>query len=144
LIKQSFSRTSSERTCETMASCSAVVPLLENSAEAFLSRLCCQSRIASLVAFWASDVALRYACMHASAIRAHLALLSDGRSRKKQSECRGKNLHWSPLANASQAYGDSRIFDSFVVRGTLVRRPAENWRLETRLKDGSRFSRNNV
>src|SRR6266446_2836930 len=41
-----------------MAVCSAAVPLLENSAEAFLSRFCFQSRIASLVAFWASDAAL--------------------------------------------------------------------------------------
>ena len=51
-----------------MAVCSAAVPLLENSAEAFLSKFCFQSRIASLVAFWASDAALRYVFMQASAI----------------------------------------------------------------------------
>src|ERR1700739_1281813 len=43
------------------------MPLLENSAEVFLSRFCYQSRIATLVALWASDVALAYACMQASA-----------------------------------------------------------------------------
>src|SRR5260370_37224365 len=46
----------------------ASVPLLDNSAEAFLSRFCFQSRIACLVVLWASDVALRYAFMQASAI----------------------------------------------------------------------------
>src|ERR1700680_322427 len=68
LAKHSFSRSSSERTCVSMVSCNARVPLLDNSAEAFLSRFCFQSRIACLVAFWASDVALRYAFMQASAI----------------------------------------------------------------------------
>ncbi len=57
LAKHSFRRSSSKRTCDSMAVCSAAVPLLENSAEAFLSRFCFQSRIASLVAFWASDAA---------------------------------------------------------------------------------------
>src|SRR6266403_398100 len=68
LAKHSFRRSSSERTCVSMASCNAAVPLLDNSAEAFLSRFCLQSRIACLVALWASDVALRYAFMQASAI----------------------------------------------------------------------------
>src|SRR5258708_38476809 len=68
LAKHSFRRSSSNRTCDSMAVCSAAVPLLENSAEAFLSRFCFQSRIASLVAFWASDAALRYVFMQASAI----------------------------------------------------------------------------
>ena len=68
LAKHSFRRSSSKRTCDSMAVCSAAVPLLENSAEAFLSRFCFQSRIASLVAFWASDAALRYVFMQASAI----------------------------------------------------------------------------
>ena len=44
------------------------VPLLDNSAEAFLSRFCFQSRIACLVAVWASDAALRYVFMQESAI----------------------------------------------------------------------------
>src|SRR6266851_4428373 len=68
LAKHSFRRSSSERTCVSMASCNASVPLLDNSAEAFLSRFCFQSRIACLVALWASDVALRYAFVQASAI----------------------------------------------------------------------------
>ena len=51
-----------------MVFCNASVPLLENYVEAFLSRFCFQSRIASLVALWASDAALRYAFMQASAI----------------------------------------------------------------------------
>src|SRR5450631_3066900 len=68
LAKHSFRRSSSERTCVSMASCNASVPLLDNSADAFLSRFCFQSRIACLVALWASDVALRYAFMQASAI----------------------------------------------------------------------------
>jgi hypothetical protein len=67
LAKHSFRRSSSERTCETRAFCSAAVPLLKNSAEAFLSRFCCQSRIAIFVAFWASDVDLTYVAMQASA-----------------------------------------------------------------------------
>jgi hypothetical protein len=67
LAKHSFRRSSSERTCETSAFCSAAVPLLKNSPEAFLSRFCCQSRIAVLVAFWASDVDLTYVAMQASA-----------------------------------------------------------------------------
>src|SRR4030088_2377640 len=68
IAKHSFRRSSSKRTCDSMASCNASVPLLDNSAEAFLSRFCFQSRIACLVALWASDVALRYAFMQASAI----------------------------------------------------------------------------
>jgi hypothetical protein len=59
LVKHSFRRSSSKRTCVSMASCNASVPLLDNSAEAFLSRFCFQSRIACLVAFWACDAALR-------------------------------------------------------------------------------------
>jgi hypothetical protein len=68
LAKHSFRRSSSERTCESMTVCNAVVPLLENSAETFLSRFCCQSRVATLVAFWAPAVALTYAVMQASAV----------------------------------------------------------------------------
>jgi hypothetical protein len=68
LAKHSFRRSSSNRTCASMASCNAAVPLLDNSVEAFLSRFCFQSRIASLVAFWASDAALRYVFIQASAI----------------------------------------------------------------------------
>src|ERR1700730_15777289 len=68
LAKHSFRRSSSKRTCDSMASCNASVPLLDNSAEAFLSRFCFQSRIACLVALWASDAALRYVVMQASAI----------------------------------------------------------------------------
>jgi hypothetical protein len=68
LAKHSFRRSSSERTCVSMVSCNASVPLLDNSAEAFLSRFCFQSRIACLVMLWASDVALRYAFMQASAV----------------------------------------------------------------------------
>jgi hypothetical protein len=68
LAKHSFRRSSSERTCVSMASCNASAPLLDNSAEAFLSRFCFQSRIACLVVLWASDVALRYAFMQVSAI----------------------------------------------------------------------------
>jgi hypothetical protein len=68
LAKHSFRRSSSERTCNSMAVCSAAVPLLENSAEAFLSRFCFQSRIACLAAVWASDAALRYVFMQASAV----------------------------------------------------------------------------
>jgi hypothetical protein len=68
LAKHSVRRSSSERTCASMVFCNASVPLLDNSAEAFLSRFCFQSRIACLVALWASDVALRYAFMQASAI----------------------------------------------------------------------------
>jgi hypothetical protein len=67
LAKHSFRRSSSKRTCDSMASCSAAVPLLENSAEAFLSRFCFQSRIGCLVTFWASDVSLTYVFMQASA-----------------------------------------------------------------------------
>src|SRR5258707_13245651 len=68
LAKHSFRRSSSERTCASMASCNAAVPLLDNSAEAFLSRFCFQSRIACLVAVWASDAAFRYVFTQASAI----------------------------------------------------------------------------
>jgi hypothetical protein len=68
LAKHSFRRSSSKRTCASMASCNAAVPLLDNSAEAFLSRFSFQSRIACLVAVWASDAALRYVFMQASAI----------------------------------------------------------------------------
>src|ERR1700733_2408803 len=68
LATHSFRRSSSERTCVSMVSCNGSVPLLDNSAEAFLSRFCFQSRIACLVALWASDVALRYAFMQAPAI----------------------------------------------------------------------------
>jgi hypothetical protein len=68
LDTHSFRRSSSERTCVSMVSCHASVPLLDNSAEALLSRFRFQSRIACLVALWASDVALRYAFMQASAI----------------------------------------------------------------------------
>jgi hypothetical protein len=68
LAKHSFRRSSSERTCVSMASCNASAPLLDNSAEAFLSRFCFQSRIACLVALWASDVALRYAFTQVSVI----------------------------------------------------------------------------
>src|ERR1700716_4220225 len=68
LARHSFRRSSSKRTCVSMASCNASAPLLDNSAEAFLSRFCFQSRIACLVALWASEVALRYAFMQASAI----------------------------------------------------------------------------
>ena len=50
-----------------MAPCNAAEPLLNNSPEAFLSKFSLQSRIAYLVAFWASDVAVRYAFMQASA-----------------------------------------------------------------------------
>jgi hypothetical protein len=45
LAKHSFRRSSSKRTCDSMAACSAAVPLLENSAEAFLSRFCFQHRL---------------------------------------------------------------------------------------------------
>ena len=55
----SFRRSSSKRTCDSVADCSAAVPLLENSVEAFLSRFCFQSRIASFVALWASNAALK-------------------------------------------------------------------------------------
>ena len=48
-------------------SCNASVTLLDNSAEALLSRFSFQSRIACCVAFWASDPALWYAVMQASA-----------------------------------------------------------------------------
>ena len=68
LAKHSFNRSSSERTCDSMAPCSATVPLLNNSPEALLSRFCFQSRIACLVAVWASDPALRYVFVQASAI----------------------------------------------------------------------------
>src|SRR3984957_1268279 len=68
LATHSFRRSSSERTWVSMVSCNASVPLLANSAEAFLSRFCFQSRIACLVALWVSAVALRYAFMQASAI----------------------------------------------------------------------------
>jgi hypothetical protein len=50
-----------------MVSSSASVPLLESSAEAFLSRFSFQSRIACFVALWASAAALWYAVMQASA-----------------------------------------------------------------------------
>src|SRR5262249_33833200 len=66
--RHSFRRSSSERTCVSIVSCSALMPLLDNSADAFLSRFCLQSRMACLVALWASDVALRYSFMQASAI----------------------------------------------------------------------------
>ena len=66
LARHSFNLSRSERTCESMTLCSAAMPLLENSAEAFLSRFCCQSRIATFVALWAVDVALTYVCMQAS------------------------------------------------------------------------------
>jgi hypothetical protein len=46
LAKHSFRRSSSERTCVSMAFCNASVPLPDNSAEALLSRFCFQSRIA--------------------------------------------------------------------------------------------------
>jgi len=68
LARHSFRRSSSKRTWDSMASCSAAMPLLENSVEAFLSRFCLQSRIACLVAFWASVVALTYVFVQASAI----------------------------------------------------------------------------
>ena len=68
LARHSFRRSSSRRTWDSMASCSAAMPLLENSAEAFLSRFCFQSRIACLVALWASVVALTYVFVQASAI----------------------------------------------------------------------------
>ncbi len=68
LRPDSFRRSSSVRTCASMASCNASMPLLDNSAEAFLSRFCFQSRMACLVAFWASDVVLTYSFMWASAI----------------------------------------------------------------------------
>src|SRR5712675_2848714 len=68
LAKHSFRRSSSKRTCASMASCNAAVPLLDNSADAFLSRFCFQSRIACLVVVWASDAALRYVFVQASAI----------------------------------------------------------------------------
>src|SRR5215470_1448014 len=68
LAKHSFRRSSSDRTCVSMASCNAAVPLLDNSAEALRSRFCFQSRIACLVAVWASDAALTYVFMQASAI----------------------------------------------------------------------------
>src|SRR4029077_17660908 len=42
--------------------------LLANSAEALRSRFCFQSRIACLVAFCASDAALAYVAMQASAV----------------------------------------------------------------------------
>ena len=67
LVKQSFSRSISELTCVSIVSCNASVPLLDNSAEAFLSRFSFQSRIACLVALWASAAALWYAVMQASA-----------------------------------------------------------------------------
>src|SRR6478752_6808851 len=66
--RHSFSRSSSERTCASIASCNASMPLLDSSAEAFLSRFCFQSRIACFVALWASNVALEYSFMQASAI----------------------------------------------------------------------------
>ena len=50
-----------------MVPCNASAPLLDNSAEAFLSRFSFQSRIASFVALWASAAALWYAVMQASA-----------------------------------------------------------------------------
>src|SRR5690349_15374475 len=65
LARHSLSFSSSERTCESRTLCSAAMPLLENSAEAFLSRFCCQSRIATFVALWAVDTALPYVCMQA-------------------------------------------------------------------------------
>ena len=68
LAKHSFSRSRSELTWVSMASCNASVPLLDNSAEAFLSRFCFQSRIACLVALWASAAALWYAVMQASTV----------------------------------------------------------------------------
>ena len=68
LAKHSFRRSSSERTCVSMVFCNASMPLLDNSAEALLSRFCFQSRVACLVALWASDVALRYAFMQESVI----------------------------------------------------------------------------
>ena len=74
LAKHSVRRSSSERTCPSMVFCNASVPLLDNSAEAFLSRFCFQSRIACLVALWASDVALRYAFMHSGPNAALYAL----------------------------------------------------------------------
>ncbi|MCP1788673.1 hypothetical protein ABIF64_005662 [Bradyrhizobium japonicum] len=51
-----------------MACCNASMLLLDNSAEAFLSRFRFQSRMACLVAFWASDDVLTYSFMQASAI----------------------------------------------------------------------------
>src|ERR1700730_5266321 len=68
LAKHSFRRSSSERTCVSMVSCNARVPLSDNSAEAVLSRFCFQSQIACLVAVWACAAALRYVFMQASAI----------------------------------------------------------------------------
>src|ERR1700730_14360062 len=68
LAKHSLRRSSSERTCVSMVFCNASVPLLDNSAEAFLSKFCFQSRIACLVAVCSSDVGLRYAFMQASAV----------------------------------------------------------------------------
>src|SRR6516164_5304327 len=67
LAKHSFSRSSSERTCDSMAPCSATVPLLNNSPEAFLSKFSLQSRIACLVSLWACATAFTYVCMQVSA-----------------------------------------------------------------------------
>jgi hypothetical protein len=72
LAKHSFRRSSSERTCVSMASRNASVPPLENSAEAFLSRFCFQSRIACLVALWAFCHALCGPIVSPSFSRNHL------------------------------------------------------------------------
>lgn len=58
LAKHSLSRSSSERTCDSMALCNATVPLLNNSPEAFLSKFSFQSRMACLTSLWACVVAL--------------------------------------------------------------------------------------
>jgi hypothetical protein len=67
LAKHSFSRSSSKRTCDSMALCNATAPLLNNSPEAFLSKFSFHSRIACLISLCACAVALRYVCMQASA-----------------------------------------------------------------------------
>jgi hypothetical protein len=46
LARHSLRRSSSERTCVSIMSCNACVPLLDNSADAFLSKFWRQSRIA--------------------------------------------------------------------------------------------------
>src|SRR5215831_19964913 len=67
LAKHSFNRSSSARTCDSMAPCNATEPLLNNSPEAFLSKFSLHSRSACLISLWACDVALTYVCMQASA-----------------------------------------------------------------------------
>jgi hypothetical protein len=67
LARHCFSRSSSVRTCDSMALCNATVPLLNNSPEDFLSKFSFQSRMACLTSLWACDVALMYVCMQVSA-----------------------------------------------------------------------------